>query len=90
MAPSLSTTRRIGRQRKRIEAFQNDGSGSSGHVGVGSVIELALPLLHFLLGEAVFFLGHVVQIHALRIRALDPAKEKVAVFRGSERSSAMN
>lgn len=55
-----------------------------------SVVELALPLLHFLLGEAVLLFGHVVQVHALRIRALDPTKEKVAVFRGPERSSAVN
>lgn len=56
---------------------------------MGSVVELALSLLHFLLGEAVFFLGHVVQIHAFGVRALDPAKEKIAVFRGAEGRSAI-
>ena len=89
-ALALSTTRLLGRQRQRVEALQNEGRRSGGHVGVRSVVELALPLLHFLLGEAVLLFGHVVQVHALRVRALDPTKEKVAVFRGTERSSAMN
>lgn len=57
---------------------------------MGAKVELALPLLHFLLGETVLLFGHVVQVHALRVRALDPSQEEVAVLRSPEGGSAMS